>query len=64
MCEAHAYIIEDNREKRILESVDVVDFEGDEVRLVNIFGEQKTMRARLARYNSREGKLVFEPENS
>ena len=60
MCEAHAYILKDNTEKKILESVDLVEFEGDEVKLVNIFGEQKIMKARLARYNSREGKIIFE----
>jgi len=60
MCEAHAYLLKDNTEKKILESVDLVEFEGDEVRLINIFGEQKTLKARLSRYDSREGKLVFE----
>lgn len=60
MCEAHAYLLKDNTEKKILESVDLVEFEGDEVRLINIFGEQKTLKARFSRYNSREGKIVFE----
>jgi len=60
MCEAHAYLLKDNAENKILESVDLVEFEGDEVRLVNIFGEQKILKARLNRYNSREGKIVFE----
>jgi predicted RNA-binding protein len=60
MCEAHAYVLTGDKEKRILESVDEVVFEGDEVNLVNIFGEQKTLRARLTRYDSREGKLFFE----
>lgn len=60
MCEAHAYLLKNNTEKKILESVDLVEFDGDEVRLVNIFGEQKSLKARLSRYDSREGKIVFE----
>ena len=60
MCEAHAYLLKDNIESKILESVDLVEFEDDEVKIVNIFGEQKTIKARLARYNSQEGKIVFE----
>ena len=60
MCEAHAYLLKGSTEEKILESVDLVEFEGEEVRLINIFGEQKTLKARLSRYNSREGKLVFE----
>lgn len=61
MCEAHAFIVKDGREERILESVDLVELDGDEVKLVSIFGEQKTIKARLKRYNNREGKIVFEP---
>jgi predicted RNA-binding protein len=60
MCEAHAYLLKNNTESKILESVDLVEVDGDEVRLVNIFGEQKSLKARLNRYNSREGKIVFE----
>ena len=60
MCEAHAYILKGKEEKKILESVDLVEFEDDEIRLVNIFGEQKTLRGRLARYDSRRGRLIFE----
>ena len=60
MCEAHAYILNGKEEKKILESVDIVEFDGDEVRLVNIFGEQKTLRGRLVRYDSSGGKIVFE----
>jgi len=60
MCEAHAYIIRDNEEQKILESVDLVEVEGDSVKLINIFGEQKSLTARLRRYDSTEGKIVFE----
>jgi len=61
MCEAHAFILRNGKEEKVLESVDLVELEGDEVKLVNIFGEQKTIRARLKLYNNSEGKIVFEP---
>lgn len=61
MCEAHAFLLKDGEEEKILESVDLVEMEGDSVRLVNIFGEQKTLRARLKRYDNSEGKILFEP---
>ena len=60
MCEAHAYIMRENEEQKILESVDLVEVEGDLVKLINIFGEQKSLTARLRRYDSTEGKIVFE----
>jgi predicted RNA-binding protein len=61
MCEAHAFILKNGKEEKIMESVDVVELEGDEVKLVNIFGEQKTLKAILKLYNNSEGKIVFEP---
>ena len=62
MCESNAYILDEKEEKKILESVDLVEFDGDEIRLVNVFGEQKTLRGRLARYDSSGGRIVFEKE--
>jgi predicted RNA-binding protein len=61
MCEAHAYILKNGIEEKIMESVDLVELEGNEVRLVNIFGEQKTIKASLKLYSNSEGKIVFEP---
>ena len=60
MCEAHAFISKDGTEEQILESVDEVEVIGDEVRLVNIFGEQKIIKAKIQRYSNREGKIVLE----
>lgn len=61
MCEANAFILRNGKEEKVLENVDLVELEGDEVRLVNIFGEQKSLKARLKLYNNSEGKIVFEP---
>lgn len=61
MCEAHAFILKDGKEEKILENVDLVEVEEGTVRLVNIFGEQKILKARLRLYKNREQKLLFEP---
>ncbi len=58
---ANAFILKNGKEEKFMESVDVVELEGDEVKLVNIFGEQKTLKAILKLYNNSEGKIVFEP---
>jgi predicted RNA-binding protein len=60
MCEAHAFILKNGEEEKVLESVDVVELEGDEVKLVSIFGEQKTLKARLKLYDNTRSKIVFE----
>ena len=47
MCEADAYLLADGDETLIMESVDDVSPEGDGLKLVNIFGEQKFIRATI-----------------
>lgn len=47
MCEANAYLIEENGDKLLMESVDTVEPEGEGVRLVSIFGDQKYIKARV-----------------
>ncbi len=61
MCEAHAFILKDGKEEKILEDVDRVELDDNEVTLVSIFSEQKTLKARLKSYNNSEGKILFEP---
>jgi len=60
MCEAHAFILKGEKEEMILENVDRLDVEDDEVRMINIFGEQKILRARVKSYNNRESKILLE----
>jgi predicted RNA-binding protein len=60
MCEAHAFILENGEEKKLLENVDLVEFDGDEAKLVNIFGEQKIIRGKLKVYDNSKSKILFE----
>ena len=60
MCDANAYLVKGDAEEILLESVDLVEQEGDEVRLVNIFGERRVVRARLKLFDNSQGKLLFE----
>jgi len=52
MCEAHAFVLKDGEEEKVLESVDLVELDGDEVKLFSIFGEQKTLKAELKLYDN------------
>ena len=47
MCEANAYLIKGDDTSLIMESVDTVEPEEGGLNLVNIFGEQKFLRARI-----------------
>ena len=61
MCEASAYILRDDKEELILESVDLIEPQGDDgFRLVDIFGSQKTIRGKLKQMNLVDHKIIFE----
>jgi predicted RNA-binding protein len=47
MCEANAYLIGDNDNKLVMESVDTVEPQEDGVKLVSIFGDQKYIKANI-----------------
>ena len=61
MCDANAYLVKEGVEEVLLESVDLVELDGDEATLTSIFGERKTVRARLRLFDNSAGKLLFEP---
>ena len=47
MCEANAYLIEGQETRLIMEAVDTVEPEGDKIKLISIFGDQKFIRASI-----------------
>ena len=47
MCEANAYLLEGNEHKLIMEAVDTIEPQEDGIKLVNIFGEQKFLNAKI-----------------
>lgn len=60
MCEATAYLLRGDNEELIMESVDIVEpaREG-EFRLVNIFGDQMILKARLQKMNLLNHRISF-----
>ncbi len=47
MCEANAYLVAGSEKTLIMESVDSVEPEDDGLKLMNIFGEQKFVKAKI-----------------
>jgi len=61
MCEANAFIFRNGEEKLLLEGVDLVEPEEEgQIRLVNIFGEQKIIKGKLKSMNLVNHKILFE----
>ncbi|MFH1153879.1 MAG: CooT family nickel-binding protein [Pseudomonadota bacterium] len=62
MCEANAYWMEKGTERLIMESVDILRPDNDGTwNLINIFGDQKTIRGRVLEMNLVNHRIVFEP---
>ena len=59
MCEASAYIIKDGRQELVLESVDVLENEDGEINMINIFGEQKRLKARIKTLSLVDHKIIL-----
>jgi len=65
MCEANAYLLKEGSEELIMEAVDLIEPEETGVyRLVSIFGDQKTIKARIKRMALVEHKIIFEPRST
>ena len=59
MCEATAYLLKNGQEELILKGVDVIEPDGDSVRIVNIFGEQKVLKAVIHSLNLINHKVIL-----
>jgi predicted RNA-binding protein len=59
MCEANAYLIEGNDRRLLMENVDTIEPEGDGLRLVNIFGEQRFLKARIQSLSMLENRVLL-----
>ena len=61
MCESHAYLIEGDEEKLIMEDVINVKEEGGKVVLSNIIGEESVLDAEVAAITLLEHKVLLKP---
>jgi len=61
MCEANAYILKNNNEEILLESVDIIQpLENNQWFIKNIFGEQMKITAKIKYISLINHKIVFE----
>jgi len=60
MCEAAAYLIHDGKEELILENVEELHRQGDTIKIINLFGDQKVLDAQIRMISFVENKIVLE----
>lgn len=61
MCEAAAYLLKDGQEELVLESVDLLESEKGQIKMVSIFGERKEVRAKIKALSLVDHKIILEP---
>ena len=61
MCESTAYILKDGKEELVFEGVDRLENIDDRIKMLDIFGEEKTIRARVKRFSLIDHKIILEP---
>ena len=60
MCESNVYLIKNGQEELFLELVSIVKPQQDKLLLKNIFGEEKSVNARIKEINLMDHKIILE----
>jgi predicted RNA-binding protein len=60
MCESTAYIVQDGKEELLLENVEELNADENGIKLVNLFGDQKTVDGRIKSISFLENKIILE----
>ena len=61
MCESHAYLIEGDEERLIMEDVIDIKEEGGKVTLSNIIGEESVLEAEVVAITLLDHKVLLKP---
>ena len=61
MCESTVYLLKDGKEEVILQNVDILENREGQIKLVDLFGEEKTLRARVKTLSLVDHKILLEP---
>ena len=62
MCESNVYLIEGGKEELVMENVDILRPDGYSIYLQDIFGGQRTVKARIKEMNLVDHRIILEKE--
>ena len=60
MCQSSAYIEKKGIKELLMEDVDLFEAKGDQIKLVNIFGEEITVKAKVKNLSLVDHKIILE----
>ena len=61
MCDATVYLLRDGQEEIVMEGVDILEPQDGQIRMTNIFGEEKKIDARIKGFSLVDHKIILEP---
>jgi predicted RNA-binding protein len=61
MCDSSAYLLSEDKEILLLEHIDFFEVSENQIRLVNIFGEEKRINGKIFKLSLLEHKIYFKP---
>ncbi len=61
MCESDVYLLKDGKEERIFEGVNLLENREGQVRVVNIFGEEREIEAQIKVLSLVDHKIILAP---
>src|SRR5680860_1596852 len=62
MCEAHAYLASDGGQEKIMENVVTLNYDGDDLVLRDLFGDEKRLKARIREIALLERRYPLSPQ--
>ena len=60
MCQSSAYMVKDGGNELLMEDVDLLEARGDKIKLVNIFGEEIEIKAKIKNLSLIDHKIILE----
>ena len=60
MCQSSAYIEKQGKKELLMEDVDLFEADGDQIKLVNIFGEEIIVKAKVKNLSLVDHKILLE----
>ena len=60
MCQSSAYLEKEGKNELLMEDVDMFEASGDQIKLVNIFGEKMEIKAKVKNLSLVDHKIILE----
>ena len=59
MCQSSAYLEKDGKNELLMEDVDLIEAKGEQIKLINIFGEKMEIKAKVKNLSLIDHKIIL-----